>query len=179
MVIFQKETASQTLTNTTYCGIFVLMTIPGTDDARESGIWYNGTSARESDVAKVQAAIRNLGGLTLRVVRDPDEAREIVFSLSATELRLKYPDAAATDIDRNASIEAGRFVADMEPNANNSQDPLRLLRIESNDGSAVLASAISDEVRFRVKQGLAPSPITGEAVAYATLFPVDPTTLLE
>jgi len=161
------------------CGIFVFMTTPETEGSGESGIWYGSTSARNSEVARVAAAVHNLGNMTLRVIEDPDEARDVVFDLKAANLRQKYPNASTADLDRYAAAEADRFVADMEPSTRNNQDPLRLIRIESTDGSPVLPHKITEEIKFRIGPGLAHSPITVDEVLYTTLHPTDPSALLD
>jgi hypothetical protein len=170
---------SQSLTNTIVCGIFVFMTTPGAEGSKERGIWWGGTSARESELAEIEGAVRNLGNMTLRVVGDPEEARQIVFGLKAANFRERYPDAALASVDTYAAAEADRFAADMEPSTRNNQNPLRLFRVETDDGSPVSAADIDDEIRFRLRPGLGQAPVTVEEVVYETLSPTDPGTLLD
>jgi hypothetical protein len=115
----------------------------------------------------------------MRVVQDPLEAREIVSAIVAAELQRKYPDAPQVDIDQHAASEADAFVRDMKPNANNSQDSLRLIRVESTDESPVSPNSLYEEIKFRGLPGLAQDKITADEVLYSAINPIDPRTLLE
>lgn len=154
------------------------MTSPNTENSRENGIWFGGTGARESEVTLVERATRNLGNLMMRVVDDPQEARGIVLALKLAELQRKYPDGEQSSIEGLAATDADFFVRNMQPSVSNSQDPLRLIRVESTDDSPVLPHVIAEEIKFRVKPGLAQAPITTDEVLYTTLHPTDPSTLL-
>ncbi len=114
----------------------------------------------------------------MRVIDDPTVAREVVFDINTARLQVDYPEASQATIDESAAYTADRYIKDMQPSADNSHDPLRLIRIESTAGTPVLPYTIAEEIKFRVKPGLAEELITADEVLYATLNPADPQTLL-
>ncbi|HEX9153294.1 MAG TPA: hypothetical protein VF809_00565 [Candidatus Saccharimonadales bacterium] len=152
--------------------------IAAPEEIQETSIWYGGTGMRLSEVDLVRRAISNIGGLTMRVVDDPAEARGIVSDMRAESLRSMYPDASEQSIKESAESAADGFVRDMQPTPANNQDPLRLIRIESADQSPVEPWVIAEEIKFRVKPGLSQGPITVDEVLHAAIRPVDPHTLL-
>lgn len=147
---------------------------PYPEPSPETGVWYGDPGARESEIALVKRAAHNLGNLTIRTVDDPEEARNIIYTVAAARFQEKYPGAPETIVCEYAQREADVFVRDMEPSANNSNDPLRLIRVQSTDGSAVSINAIAEEIKFRVKPGLDKSPVTVEEALYTAIKPVDP-----
>jgi hypothetical protein len=145
-------------------------------NAAETGIWYPSLNgSRLSEIPLLRRAARNLGNLTVRVVEDAEEAQQIVYDGVFKQTMEKHAgtspeDKLRDDAGQIATWEATRLVRDMSPNQSNSQDPVRLVWIESTDGSPVLPYRVSEEIKFRVKPDLVQNPLSPDELSQ-TAFP--------